>query len=73
MTNQVKTMTETINAFHPKFIETHYPDLIKEGRIYSSKLRAGTAAGQKGRAITESVKGKNAHSITVFPKVKAKK
>ena len=73
MTNQVKTMTETINAFHPKFIETHYPELIKEGRIYSSKLRAGTAAGQKSKGTRESVHGKNVHSITVFPKTKAKK
>jgi len=66
-------MTEVINAFHPKYIETYYPELIKDGRIYSSKVLAGTAAGKKGKATTESVKGKNAHSITVFPKVKAKK
>jgi hypothetical protein len=66
-------MTETINAFHPKFIETHYPELIKEGRIYSSKLVSGTVSGQKSKGARESIQGKNVNSILVFPKTKAKK
>ena len=62
-----------INAFHPKYIETYHPELIKEGRTYSAKLVAGSAAGQKGKASRESVHGKSAHTITAFPKTKAKK
>ena len=66
-------MTEVINAFHPKYIETHYPELIKEGRVYSSKVVSGTVNGQKSKGTRESIMGKNVHSITVFPKTKAKK
>lgn len=65
-------MTEVINAFHPRFIETHYPELIKEGRIYSLKQAAGVAAGQKSKGTRESIQGKNVNSILVFPKTKAK-
>lgn len=58
-----------INAFHPDYIKTHHPELIKEGRTYSAKLVASTANGQK--ATRESVHGRRA--LPSFPKTKAKK
>jgi hypothetical protein len=65
-------MTEIINAFHPKYIETYHPELIKEGRAYSSQVTAGSSAGQKSRVTRESVKGRTVNTINVFPKTKAK-
>ena len=66
-------MTEVINAFHAKYIEIYHPELIKEGRIYSTKVVAGTASGQKSKATRESVQGKNVNTITAFPKTRKKK
>jgi hypothetical protein len=66
-------MTEIINAFHPKFIETYYPEKAKENRIYASKLASIAMATKKSQSSRESIKGKNVTSIEAFPKTKAKK
>jgi hypothetical protein len=58
-----------INAFHPKYIETHHPELIKETRTSSAKLVASTANGQK--ATRESLHGRR--DLPSFPKTKTKK
>jgi hypothetical protein len=60
-----------INAFHPKYIETHHPEFVKQGRTYSDKVVSGTANGRKARDTRESVSGKRA--LTTFPQTKAKK
>jgi len=58
-----------INAFHPDYIKTHHPELIKETRTFSAKLVASTANGQK--ATRESVHGRR--DLPSFPQTKVKK
>ena len=58
----------TINAFHPKFVETHMPEFLTKIRVESTQYSNGVINGGKSRATRESKHGKTVNTINVFPK-----
>jgi len=58
----------TINAFHPKFVETHMPEFLTKIRIESTQYSNGVINGGKSRASRESKQGQTVNTINVFPK-----
>ena len=58
----------TINAFHPKFVETHMPEFLTKIRVESTQYSNGVINGGKSRASRESKQGQTVNTINVFPK-----
>lgn len=66
-------MSEVINAFSPKYVETFMPEFRASIRLEEKQRLNGLATGQKGRKTRESVMGIGACNIAAFPKTKASK
>jgi hypothetical protein len=60
----------TINAFHPDFMKTHYPNFWSVTIADAKQKAAGVINGGKSKATRESKKGKTVNSIHAFPKTK---
>lgn len=59
----------TINAFHPKYIETHSPEFLTVFRKEAKQVEDGKFHATKSKAVRESVQSGNA-PIDSFPKTK---
>jgi len=66
-------MTKKImNAFHPNFVRTHYPELLSSIKLISDQVAHGKINGAKSKATREAVHGRTVNTINVTPKTKAK-
>jgi hypothetical protein len=63
---------EVINAFHPDFIRTHYPELVTRFRKESEQVEHGKRSGGLSKASRESVHGRTVNTINVIPKTKTR-
>jgi len=63
-------MSQVMNAFHPKYIETHMPEFLTKLRIESSLKVNGTKSGQMARASRESDGSAKSSPLSDFPKTK---
>lgn len=61
----------TINAFHPDFMKTHYPNFWGTTVAEAKQRAAGVVNGGKSKATRESKHGQTVNSIHTFPKTKA--
>ena len=61
---------ETINAFHPKYIETYMPDLMAKVRTEAAQKANGVKSGIIARATRESDGRANTSPLSSFPKTK---
>lgn len=66
-------MSEVINAFSPKYVETFMPEFCQSIRKEEKQRLNGLETGKKGRKTRESVLGIGACNIAEFPKTKASK
>lgn len=66
-------MSEVINAFSPKYVETFMPEFRASIRLEEKQRLNGLQSGQKTRKTRESVMGIGACNIAAFPKTKASK
>lgn len=62
---------EIINAFHPDYIKTYMPTLMKGIRRDESRTANGVLNGGKSKATRESA-NPTVNSISAFPKTKPK-
>lgn len=63
-------MSEIINAFHPKYIETYMPDFMAKVRIEAAQKANGVKSGILARATRESDGRANTSPLSDFPKTK---
>lgn len=66
-------MSEVINAFSPKYVETFMPEFRQSIRKEEKQRLKGLETGQRGRKTRESVMGIVACNIAAFPKTKESK
>ena len=57
-----------MNAFHPDYVRTFYPQFLSTVCIESSQIEQGKINGKKGRHTRESVKG--VKDIKSFPETR---
>lgn len=63
-------MSLVMNAFHPKFIETHMPEFLSKVRSESVQFVSGQKSGQLARASRESDGSAKSSPLSDFPKTK---
>jgi hypothetical protein len=61
---------EIINAFHPKFVETHMPDFMSKVRTEAAQKANGVKYGTMARATRESDGRAKTSPLSDFPKTK---
>ena len=61
---------ETINAFHPKYIETYMPNFMTKVRTEAAQKANGVKSGIIARAARESDGRANTSPLSSFPKTK---
>ena len=63
-------MTQIMNAFHPKYIETHMPEFMTSIRREAAQKANGERSGMLARATRESDGRANTSPLSDFPKTK---
>ena len=63
-------MTQVMNAFHPKYMETHMPDFMKKVRAEAAATTNGIKSGLVARASRESDGSAAVSLLSDFPKTK---
>jgi len=63
-------MSQVMNAFHPKYIETHMPEFLTKLRVESTLKTNGMKSGQLARASRESDGSAKTSPLSDFPKTK---
>jgi hypothetical protein len=64
------SMNQTMNAFHPKYIETYMPDFMKKVRAEAAATANGIKSGITARASRESDGSTTVSPLSDFPKTK---
>ena len=63
-------MNKVMNAFHPKYIETHMPDFMEKVRAEAAATANGIKSGITARASRESDGRTTVSALSDFPKTK---